>query len=331
MQNNNNKPAGSAKKVRGSSRKNENKKSLRQIQKNVPRSVGAAVHEGNRPIGMKNLMAHELSFLAGYIYVGNGTLGATDGIYFQDVGKTKINQASSNFTSLQMPFTPCPCSIWGNTLPTYVSDVMKHYARYRVKRASLELISLQPATSNSMLVQISPVRGAGDSADALLTTGTVAGATLANTIGMTGSKSATSWQGLSVDMTKYIAGGSGAAQNEFSTDPGNSLVTAGDLAKDRSIPAALVVSGQNNTTALRATQTHAIVYRFELDLLDFVAGVISSDSPYFDIMNPKPEYLRFLESIGGTGLLKLWESKKNRLLEEEFHKSGSVPETPRKL
>ena len=130
--------------------KGKNKPNGEKKERKQPTQVAAAVHEKpNRSIGMRDLIVHDVSFLAGYIYVGNGTLGATDSIYFQNIGKTKINQyaASSNYHGNQIPFSPVAATADLDPLyPTYVSDVMKHYARYRLRRSAIELVSLQPAT-----------------------------------------------------------------------------------------------------------------------------------------------------------------------------------------
>jgi len=319
------KPSGKAK---GKNVPKKNKQNDRQ-----PRELGAAIHDKpSKSIGMRDLMLHDVSFIAGYIFVGNGTLGATDGVYFEDISKNLIDQADDGATvegGYQIPFSPVACSAGQSSSPTplypsYVSDIMKHFARFRVRKSKIELISLQPATSNSMIVQISPVRGAGDSANCVLSAGTAAGATFANTVGMAGSRSATSWQNLEVDMTSYCAGGSGAQQNEFTCDALTEVLATGgisNLANQLSIPSAFVVSGQNNTTALRGTQTHAVVFRFTLDLLDFVAGVTALTTPSAFaaamIKKPSAEIHAFVRALGGETLVRLLESRSKEFRKEK--------------
>lgn len=236
-------------------------------QQNAKRVVGAAEFRPARRIGMKDLVAHEISYLAGYVYVGNGTLGAADGVYYQNVSKTEIAVPQGGNGSFHVPVLPTSAKVGSS----YVADVEKHFARKVVRSAKAELISLQPATSNSMVAQIAPVRGAGDSDGVNFATGTDAAQTLANALGMDGSRSCTSWESAVCDLTPYIAGGSGARQNEFNTDwADNAASEWKDL--NGVAPCCLSIAGQNNTTALRGTQTHMIVIRLVLDYLDFIAG-----------------------------------------------------------
>ncbi len=284
-----------------------------QPQRSAVKQIGAAVTQKTRQIGMRDLKGLEISFLAGYVYVGNGTLGNTDDVYIQDTTKTYINKFVASTSGYQAGVSLEMTDINQRLRPpSYVTDVVKHFSRYRVRSVEVELVSLQPATSNSMIAQISPVRGAGDSASLNMNTGIVAGATLANTIGMTGSRKFCSWESGYMDFTPYVAGGFGPRQDEFTLDVNN-----GTAIKDTGIPCALVVSGQNSTAGLRGTQTHAIVYRFCVDLLDFVAGITSPDVPAAMLLTPTPELVRFLDYLGGPPLLKLLEAKQQRVKEEQ--------------
>jgi len=273
------KPKSSAPRQRrgGSTQPPKSQKSTKQRISSASRSIGAATYRAPRKVGMRDLMAHEISFLAGYVYVGNGTLGATDGVYYENVAKNKIATPYSGGSATHVPILPGDAEVGAS----YVKDIDKHFARKRIRSLHAELHSLQPATSNSMVVQLSPVRGAGSASDTRLTTGTTAGATLAATIAMDGSKSCTSWEGLDLDLTPFIAGGSGAKQNEFNNDAQDALGTPwdGQLDLNQVVPACLVVAGQNNTTALRGTQTHMIVIRIVLDYLDFIADAVTGSFP----------------------------------------------------
>ncbi len=243
---------------------------------------------------MQDLRAHEISWLAGYVYVGNGTLGATDGVYYQDVSKTEIAVPSSSHSSFQVPILPTS----GKVGSSYVKDVEKHFARKRIHSLVIELISLQPATSNSMVAQFAPVRGAGDSDGVNFTTGTTAAMTLANALGMDGSRAVTSWENCTLDATRFIAGGSGAKQNEFNNDWYDDLASEFP-SLDGIAPACIAVSGQNNSTGLRGTQTHMIVIRLKLDYLDFIAGTPLYSPLSADIVG----FLRAVVEVEGASAL----------------------------
>jgi len=271
MQNNNNKPASSARKSRVQTRKSTKPKKAK-APRRTRDAPAARFTDMTRSVGMKDLQAHEVSYVAGYVYVGNGTNGATDGVYFRCAGVNGIvPNAGSYAQGGQVPILPADVNIG----QTYVKDIEKHYSRKRVRRIKMTLVSLQPATSNSMVVAVAPIRGCGQSGEtAYAWTTTDAAPTLQNTLGMAGAKSCASWESLTLDLTPYIAGGSGADQKEFSvaTDASDAAWGNADLDLDMVAPCAFIVSGQNSTSALRGTNTHYVLVSMVLDYLDFIAG-----------------------------------------------------------
>lgn len=220
---------------------------------------------------MTDLKAHRISWLAGYTLVGNGTLGATDSVYFTAPNQTTITPASAG--GGMVPVLGADPAIG----QTYVSDVEKHYSRKRIRECRLHFIPVQPSTANSAMVYVGPVRGPGSSGDSLAATGTGAAPTVPNVIGMAGSKGFASWEHASIDLTPYIAGGSGPQQNEFAIsrdgDDASSQWGNGNMDLDLICPCAFVISGQNSTPALRGTVLHMIVVEQVVDLLDFIGGV----------------------------------------------------------
>jgi len=225
------------------------------------------------PLGMSDVRGHRVSWLAGYIYVGNGTLGATDSVYFVDPTKA---------------LTVVPLSGYGNGVPiagadstvgaSYVTDVMKHYARLRINRQLVQLRSLSKNTGNGMVVVIACRRGPADIGQTK--SDATAAITYGNLISMAGYKSAGSWEDLDIDATSCIAGGNGAAQNEFDVNDGANAGPLGNQAyfSRGVIPSTFAVSGNNTTTALRGVTTHAVIITQFIDLLDYVGGV-TSQSP----------------------------------------------------
>lgn len=229
----------------------------------------ARVPKQPRMLGLSDLLQHSMPFVQGYVYVGNGTLGVTDGVYAMDNAKTGIvfNDSSTPAARLCQVPVRFANATGGSTIPTYVTDIIKHFARYRLKKLSLEFVSLQPSTANSMTLTAAPVRGNGDSDQTVYAAGVEPSANLEDTIAQAGARSCASWESMKIDLTPFIAGGSGAKQNEFNTDKD-------DLGGPPYIPApsAFVISGSNSSTALRGTRTHMIVVRPVIDLLDFIAG-----------------------------------------------------------
>jgi hypothetical protein len=231
----------------------------------------AAVSIKGMRVGMSDVLAHNISWLTGFIYVGNGTLGATDGVYFGDTSKT--------FTILKNIPIAASDSVLG---ASYCSDIEKHYARKRIRSQKLTLLPLYPSTSNSMTVIIAPERGPGGTGGAATHTDTTAANLYTNILSMNGAKQVASWEQLDLDLTPYIAGGSGAKQNEFSVDALYAAST--ELGSNQPngeglIPTTFAVSGNNGTSGLRGTVTHAVVISQVVDYIDFLGGQV----------NPNPE------------------------------------------
>jgi len=220
-------------------------------------------------IGLPDLRSHRVSWITGYIWVGNGTIGATDSVYF----------VRSDQSQTVLPCVPVLSSdaVLGQT---YCADVEKHYARKVIKRQWLHLISVQPATSNNMMVAIVPVKGAGDTVHVTVQATTAAANTLANTIGMSGVMTANSYESKSMDMTKYIGGGAGADQNDFAIQGNAAQTSVVGQAVDGGgyVPSVFYVAGNSTTTGLRGTATHMVVIEQECDFVDFIGGNTSADN-----------------------------------------------------
>lgn len=240
------------------------------------RSVGAAVMDRTANIGMSDLSAHRISWIAGYTYVGNGTLGAQDDVFFRLSGSptTVVNGATG---SGMVPILASD----GNVGQTYVADIEKHYSRKRVRKTSIQLVSLQPSTANSCVAWIAPVRGPGASGDTIAVATATAAPALANIMGMAGARPVSSWEHGSLDLTPYIAGGSGAKQNEFAIsrdgDDASTVWGAGSNDLDLIAPCAFVIGGSNSTAGLRGTNVHAVVVTQVVDFLDFIGGMSLSN------------------------------------------------------
>jgi hypothetical protein len=226
----------------------------------------AAKFTGISGVGLQDMRLHSISYQAGWIRVGNGTLGATDTVYYFD-------NTTTYTISGHVPILPSDALLG----QTYVDDVEKHYARKIVHKLFAHIVSVNPATSNSMMVAVAPIRGAGASAVSTANTDTTAGYTLADVTGAAGCQTCPSYGSMTIDLTDFVAGGAGAKENEFAifnnTTGGTFTTNDGFVGL---VPACLIVGGYNATTALRGTNTHAIFIQEVVSLLDFVGGASSS-------------------------------------------------------
>jgi hypothetical protein len=93
---------------------------------------------------------------------------------------------------------------------------------------------------------------------------------------MKGAFTVDSWESKSCEISEYIAGGSGAKQNEFeisNTTNAASIVTSTGTDLDGVAPAGFAVGGNSTTTTLQGTAVHQITIEMEVDLLDYVGGI----------------------------------------------------------
>jgi hypothetical protein len=244
------------------------------------KQVGAVVATQLVKIGMSDIRSHRVSWTAGFIFVGNGTNGATNAVLYQTATSTYIAAPNSAANSGFVPILAAD-SQFGSS---YVTDVEKHYARKIIKRMWMHIISLQPSTSNNMMAVVAPLRGgAGLEAarfDPLATAN--AANTVTNVTSMKGAFSVDSWESKSCEITDFIAGGSGSRQNEFDISSktqgavSGSVLAAGaviNLDGDGFCPACFAIAGNNTTTGLQNTQTHQIVIEQEVDLIDYIGGM----------------------------------------------------------
>lgn len=254
-----------------------------------------------RRVGLKDLVAHQVSWVIGNVYVGNGVLGSNDNVFFFTFGNLVTGAQSG-----QVPILGGDESLGA----TYVRDIEKYYSRKIIRKLQLRLVSLVPSTANSMMVAIGPVRGSGAAGDTVLSAGAaVTAPSLVNTLGMAGAKSFASYESGVLDLTPYIAGGSGAAQNEFTINAdGESPSQWGTGAFDLVglSPAAFVVSGSNATAGLRGTTTHYLIAEMIVDFMDFLGGNANSNPTAFALSRSDATYiLRFLMTSSQKGASEL--------------------------
>jgi hypothetical protein len=222
-------------------------------------------------VGMSDLLQHRITWVAGTIYVGNGTLGASDKVYFGSTDGTKTFVAGGG-GGFWIPFAPADPLVGS----TYANSILKLYRRVRIRQARCHVLTQQSSTTNNLVVAVAPCRGPpGYSEIAQYATGTNAAQTLQNLMSISGMESCDSFENMTLNLTPYIAGGSGGKQNEFAI--ANTLDTAEEISSTSNllglVPCAIQVAGNSTVTALRGSATHLVVMEMECDLLDFVGAV----------------------------------------------------------
>jgi hypothetical protein len=188
---------------------------------------------------------------------------------------------------------------------TYMSDIMKHYSRLIIHRARVCLVSLHPSTANDCIVQLAVARGPGPAQQGLLqtfATATTVAATTADIVPLPESSriNAASYESKDLDVTAFIAGGSGAKQNEFeiNSDGGYGAIhtavnVASPLDLEGVVPFSFIVGGTNSTAALQNTNIHDVVIEYDMELVDFIGGInlltpvgVGEDSPSMEKTAP---------------------------------------------
>lgn len=186
----------------------------------------------------------------------------------------------------------------------FVNDVFKHFARVRYNRIGMWVLPYGRGTSttNSTSYVIAPYRGAlANIADNQSTNGPYR-VILANTSSLNddspfttgdlltckGAISGSTWQPAYLDLTPYIAGGSGPKQNEF-TMQGYRAGLTGTPQFAVNVPVSYAVSGQSFDSSILALPGTTslpvlaeVVIELDCNLLDFVAVTLRAPSAVGD-------------------------------------------------
>ncbi len=236
----------------------------------------AAIQSGFPPVGLSDLKSHLQSWVIGQLWVGDGTNGALQSIYFATntfVAGSVAGLVPGNSGGGMVPVLGSDARLG----QTYISDVRKHFSRIRIRKCWLTFVPLKPATdSTAGMLVVAPVRGAASSGDTVVFQGaTTAAPTIANTISMAGATSGSTWTPLTLDLTPYISNGTGAAQNEYavSLDADTTAWGTGAMDMDLTCPCAFVVAGSSAINGgSGGMYSHVVIASQEIDLLDFIGG-----------------------------------------------------------
>jgi len=246
--------------------------------------VPAAVRTRLAFVGMRDKGALCSSYTMGYVYVGNGTNGVNNAILFQTSNSSLIVGAQT--AQPIIPVFPGD-SVLGKT---YISDESKHFSRRRYRRLLLHVDSLQPNTNSALVLVVAPVRGSkscSNTTPTVLATSAATAATMDQVRSMKGNIYLNSFseatKRTTLDLTPFIAGGTGPQQNEFSTasTAGGAGTTAFVAATTVSAavgdtqgvsPCCIMVAGTNTISGNQGTQVFELIIEMEYDLLDFMGG-----------------------------------------------------------
>jgi len=236
--------------------------------------IGSVVRTRLTRAGVGDIRRLRVSWVIGYIYVGNGTVGLNNAVYFQDKAG---NLCSGFIAGSQSGQVPC---VGSDSLlgAAYVSDVSKHFARKKILRHWIHIDSLQPSTANNMMAVVAPSRGGGGTVKSVWSGATPVANTVENVSSMKGAFPIDSWESKTSDISGFIAGGSGSSQNEFEIQNTSSGTTIENTATDGEglVPCCFAVAGNSTTATLAGTKVHQVVLEQELDLLDYVGGMAAA-------------------------------------------------------
>jgi len=218
--------------------------------------------------GLSDFDNIRMQYVAGYIYIGNGTLGAAAGVYFQPAGNTGFVAAASTGIA---PVAIAPADTTFGV--AYVTDIFKHFQRWVCHSVRLHFVPISTASSTSTGVDVvvGPIRGCA--VDVILSSTTTAPNSVSSLIGATGARQFPVWQSHTVDLTPYIAGGSGSRQNEFNMGMQNivSAETVGDLSQ--AIPCAFYIAGDAPASTYNGLQLMRVWVEMTVTLKDFIGGM----------------------------------------------------------
>jgi hypothetical protein len=218
--------------------------------------------------GLSDFDNIRMQYVAGYIYVGNGTLGASNGVYFQPAGNTAFICAAASGIA-PVPVAPADVVFGVN----YVTDIFKHFQRWVCHKVRIHFVPISTASSTSTGVDVvfGPIRGSA--VDVIVKSDTTAPNSVSSLIGASGAHQFPVWQSKSFDCSGFIAGGSGSRQNEFNMGMQAQVQgeTVGDISQ--AIPFSFYIAGDAPATTYNGQQLMRVWIEMIVTLKDFVGGM----------------------------------------------------------
>lgn len=222
---------------------------------------------------------------------GGSNYGQTGNVYFTTSGATPPPQiqAPNGSTVVYVPILPADTNSTSSGVGfgvSYMTDILKHFARVRFNALSVhyEPFAAGSSTTSNCTMAMAPYRGPVTSfvnaSNPYLLTSTPTSISANNTNYVASSRDGVtfpSWQSMSLNLTPYIAGGSGAKQNEF---PVNTLASVGPgIITPLAVPCAFSIGGSYSGSALDTSYIAQVWVEANIDLLDFVGVLPNSVTP----------------------------------------------------
>jgi hypothetical protein len=156
-----------------------------------------------------------------------------------------------------------------------VGQIIGSFERIRYKRIQLTIHPMRGSTSDDGVFIVAPLRGGYYTYT--IGTSATSSTTYATLLDLQEAKSQPLWQQASIDLTPYIAGGSGSKENEFFTSFGTK--SAASNAVTTVIPTAFVVAGVTNINASTSSYNYISSCRVtcSMDLLDWTAQAFGTN------------------------------------------------------
>jgi len=226
------------------------------------------------PPGMSDISALSFCFDACQVWQGNATNGANLALFL-----TPIANQGLYLTGGILPIAPGDNGViaaGGGTFgAAYVTDLFKHFARVRFRKIVMIYCPLTANTGQDTVLYFAPIRG-GAASISTASLGSAQGSVipLSTIQGMRGNKGGPHWRPCVLDLTPYIAGGSGPKQNEFTLDiTGSATAAVADLVAEVALPCEVAFGGNSSVSAHNGSALGYIKVCCVVDLLDFVGGL----------------------------------------------------------
>jgi hypothetical protein len=229
-------------------------------------------------MGLSDFLGVTMAYVAGYVYVANNGQ-----IFFRDNSGLGLAQTP-------VPVAPADYSTGGIYIgQLYMQNIMSNFMRRRYHKIKAFYQSLTPSTtgtvSGSFTAGTGTISGGGTSEVLLapirsggfdpiwVATSTPTGGLLQETVAAaSGAISFPNWAEAEIDLTPYIAGGSGPKQNEFSINNFANIASLTNPVNNQyACPCALAVSG-TLAGGPSSVNIGRVVFEVTVDLLDFVTS-----------------------------------------------------------
>jgi hypothetical protein len=176
--------------------------------RSVAVAAPVAVGRVSRAVGLKDFTV-DFNAVVANVYVGNGTLGTTDAIYFQFVMPGVTVPVATIATEF-----PVAVGNWNANVSTnaggygvsYMFDVMRHFRYKSFDRlvAHIEPIGYGANTNNSISYAVAPIAGGNETWENHTSTSTLAPYTASQVRTMKGGIETPSYQATVIDLLPYV-------------------------------------------------------------------------------------------------------------------------------